>query len=87
MIQSTEGHKQKVTKVTHEGNSQSRNESQELALKKITRIKIKKFRNNYACHSTVDGFHIGKWQKDEHLQFLQACEKHGNNWSKVRNSF
>jgi hypothetical protein len=55
--------------------------------KKTNKIKLKKFRNNYTCLNTPDGFKIGKWQKDEHILFLRACEKYGNNWAKVKYFF
>ncbi len=29
------------------------------------------------------GFQTGKWNQKEHLEFLQACLKHGNNWTRV----
>ena len=29
------------------------------------------------------GYHTGKWTQEEHIQFLQACLKYGNNWTKV----
>lgn len=51
---------------------------------KTNKYKLKKFRNNYECLSTPDGFKIGKWQKDEHVLFLKACEKYGNNWGMVK---
>jgi hypothetical protein len=48
------------------------------------RIKIRKLaRTSIDIIYSKDGFKMGKWQKEEHLQFLQACEKHGNNWTKV----
>ena len=25
----------------------------------------------------------GKWLRDEHQEFVRACEKHGNNWQMV----
>jgi hypothetical protein len=29
------------------------------------------------------GYHTGKWTQEEHIQFLHACLKHGNNWTRV----
>ena len=32
----------------------------------------------------VEEIKSGKWSKEEHIKFLNACMNHGNNWFKVR---
>jgi hypothetical protein len=83
MIQNIEGQNSDVR--TEMSNFNKTESNQASSNTKITITNnFKKFRNNYTCQSTPDGFQIGKWQKDEHILFLRACEKYGNNWAKVK---
>lgn len=52
-------------------------------IKGKSRIRFIKTDPGKEIQCSEDGFKIGKWQREEHLQFLKACEKHGNNWAKV----
>jgi hypothetical protein len=35
---------------------------------------------------TQGGIKNGKWTDEEHRNFVKACLKHGNNWSKVKDN-
>jgi hypothetical protein len=55
--------------------------------RKIRRFKLKK-KSTLASDSNIQfdskGYRIGKWDNAEHIHFLEACYKFGNNWSKVK---
>ena len=60
------------------------NHPRENEVKKKIRLKMRKIRKNKQIELTKEGYKMGKWQRDEHLIFIKACEKHGNNWTKVK---
>ena len=45
------------------------------------------FENNQAQNGKISknkkNVNIGRWEKYEHIKFLEACNRHGNDWIKV----
>ena len=46
-------------------------------------IKKRKFIIEENSQTRCSIIHSGKWTKEEHIKFLNACMIHGNNWLKV----
>lgn len=46
-------------------------------IKERKRLKLRK-------KETKKEYKEGKWDKEEHQDFIQACHKYGNNWAKVK---
>jgi hypothetical protein len=47
------------------------------------RVKNKKFEIEDGPRLNPCMIRSGKWSKEEHIKFLNACMNHGNNWFKV----
>jgi hypothetical protein len=51
----------------------------------IKRKRLRIINKKQSCIEKLknQGFRVGKWDINEHMQFLKACLTHGNNWAKV----
>jgi len=78
------------------GESQNKNDKNELKMNKenllnskncINKWQLGKRRISNASVVSVDpetGMHIGRWEKDEHERFMKACYNYGDDWKKVK---